>query len=156
MLRHPALHRLSREHSPALTLARRLLMANDTASATVAQRTLVTWLPSLLDHFRAEEQILLPRMGAAGLTDAVTRLLAEHQALREQFAVIQHADIPPDNSESLARWQQTGALLRAHVQFEERELFPQLEQRLDANAMAVIADALAATEPALASRIMAV
>ena len=156
MLRHPALHRLSREHSPALTLARRLLMANDTASAAVAQRTLATWLPALLGHFRAEEQILLPRMRAAGLTDAVTRLLAEHHALREQFAAIRQSDIPADDSASLARWQQTGALLRAHVQFEERELFPQLEQRLDANAMAVIADALAAAEPALASSAKAV
>lgn len=151
MLRHPSLHRLSREHSPALTLARRLLLANDDASASVARNTLAAWLPALLAHFRAEERILLPRMRALGLSDAVTRLLAEHHALREQFAMILHGDIPADDAVALSRWQQTGALLRAHVQFEERELFPQLEQRLDDSAMDAIADALAAAELALAS-----
>ena len=150
MLRHPALHRLSREHSPALTLARRLLLANDAASATAARKCLATWLPALLAHFRAEEQVLLPRMRAVGLSDAVTRLLAEHQALRGQFAVILQSTITVEDTALLSHWQQTGALLRAHVQFEERELFPQLEQRLDANAMAAIAAALATAELAAA------
>lgn len=124
MRRHILLQPLSRDHHQTLRLARQLQHESDIdtlACAVKAQQT------NLLDHFIEEERFF------ADLTDSlcdlrVPRLLQqmydEHVALRERLAVLA-VDSP---TAPVRDYQDLGRLLAEHVAFEERQLFPALQQ----------------------------
>ncbi|GAB4223410.1 MAG: hypothetical protein Kow0062_23500 [Acidobacteriota bacterium] len=93
----------------------------------------------LLPHFEIEERYLLVALDQAGakvLSDAVR---AQHARLRELVAA---------GSRSREHLREFGELLRDHVRFEERRLFPAAEQRLDEHQLAQVARASAALETA--------
>ncbi|NQD38481.1 hemerythrin domain-containing protein [Permianibacter sp. IMCC34836] len=143
MRRHPALHRLSREHSPALTLARRLLQADAPASIAVAQDALRRWHRDLLQHFADEESVLLPLLVQLQESADGLRLQQDHVALRQALANC--ADAATTDPATGVSCRALGEQLRAHVHFEERQLFPLLEQRLTAGQWQAVAAALATT-----------
>lgn len=126
MKRSPALLKLSREHHTALSLALRIEKATDAA----AQDILLATLPGLFrgelePHFQEEEKALLPQLAQAGEAALVARTLEEHRQIRDLVGRMvdgDHASLPA-----------FGALLRAHVRFEERELFVVAQQVLPAN-----------------------
>ena len=123
MKRSPALLKLSREHHTALSLALRI-ERGDNAVALLAD------LPGIFSnelepHFEEEEKTLLPRLQAAGEEALVGRTLADHKQLRLLVAQIAGGDA--------ASLQPFGELLRAHVRFEERELFVVAERVLPAD-----------------------
>ena len=74
----------------------------------------------LTPHFQIEEDLLLPALNAAGKGSLVERTFGEHaelaRLLEQAEQGISHA--------ALARF---GHLLKSHVRFEERELFPEAE-----------------------------
>jgi hemerythrin-like domain-containing protein len=74
----------------------------------------------LKPHFQIEEDLLLPGLDAAGKGSLVERTLGEHaelaRLLEQAERGISHA--------ALARF---AHLLKSHVRFEERELFPAAE-----------------------------
>jgi hypothetical protein len=120
MKRRPALRQLSREHHGALVLALRITKAGD---ATAVARLMATvpdvFARELEPHFRDEETNLLPGLAAAGAHALVRRTLAEHQLLRGLADRIAAGDVT-----CLAEFAHA---LRAHVRFEEHELFETAE-----------------------------
>lgn len=125
MKRSGALVPLSREHHEALVLARRACEPGRPGAepAALRQHLLQRWGGHFEPHFAAEEQVLLPALAQAGCTDAAARSLREHARLRALVERLREGDLA-----CLPEW---GAAMRAHVQWEERELFPLAERVLD-------------------------
>ncbi len=83
-------------------------------------------------HFALEESLLLPALapGERGAS-LVERVLADHSFLRDEAEQLRLARTAP----SAEQLHSLGARLRAHVQLEERELFPYLEESLDGRTL---------------------
>ncbi len=107
MKRHPALEPFSRDHNDGLILARSL-MTGETDAPRLAQ---AAWDGELRDHFKEEERLLGPLLSETSLET----LLREH---REIEAMIESL---PEGSAAL------GEALEAHIRWEERVLFPEIE-----------------------------
>lgn len=126
MKRSTALQPLSREHHTALTLAKaceRAAQSHDEGLvAKTCQRVIRAFSAELEPHFQVEEQSLLPLLRSAENRSLVQRTLADHQQLRALLD-----DLRRNDSEALGSF---GKGLSAHVRFEERELFPVIENLL--------------------------
>ena len=126
MKRSTALQPLSREHHTALTLAKaceRAAQSRDEGLvAKTCQRVIRAFSDELEPHFQVEEQSLLPLLRSAGTRLLVQRTLADHQQLRALLD-----DLRWNDREALGSF---GKGLSAHVRFEERELFPVIENLL--------------------------
>jgi hemerythrin-like domain-containing protein len=129
------LRELSDEHHTGLVLARRCKQAARDAADRSLRRDwneLRVELERQLDpHFAIEERILLPALEALEEGALASRIREEHQALRELRA-------SDPTRESLAR---LGALLEAHIRFEEREVFERTQSRLPEAVREAIAEA---------------
>lgn len=123
MPRTGALLSLSREHHTSLVLARAARKAaesNDAATCVVAvQRIEAHWQDVLVTHF-AQEEALLQLAEDTLEPEIITRILAEHEELR--MLACESCALDP-----AARLRRFGDLLAAHVRYEERVLFPQLQ-----------------------------
>lgn len=120
---------LSREHHSSLVMARdaRRAAANRQDVAAVAAmlaRAESHWRTLLAGHFDREEQ-LMRSMESALDPEAVARVLAEHVELRMLAS-------GPSALDPIARLARFGDLLAAHVRYEERVVFPQVQLHLDA------------------------
>lgn len=79
-------------------------------------------------HFALEESLLLPALPPGERGRLLSeRVLADHRYLRYAAEQLRLGGAQPTTE----RLHSLGARLRAHVQLEERELFPYLEQSLD-------------------------
>jgi hemerythrin-like domain-containing protein len=125
---------LSREHHEALVLARRACEPHrpQAQAAQLLPHVLRRWAEHFEPHFQREERVLFPALREAGAAAAAEEALAQHAALRALVARLQS-----DGAQALPAW---GDALREHVQWEERQLFPLAERRLD---LPTLADALA-------------
>lgn len=130
MKRHPALHSLSSEHHQALVLALRISKAAGKVEETSALLASVPpfFHAQLAPHFAAEERELFPALNAAGHGALVARTVAEHEEMRALLRQIEAEDGSVDTK--VAALQAFGALLKAHVQFEEKALFVAYEGTL--------------------------
>jgi len=130
MKRHPALAALSSDHHQALVLARRIerACAERKVDAALASEVAERYREELLPHFSIEERWLLPALEAVGEHVLVAHTLQDHRT----FATLAQRLNDP---ESLCRF---GTLLKAHVRFEERELFTVAQSRLEEAALAQI------------------
>ncbi len=138
MKRHVGLHALSQHHHFALTQALLMRRAAQvpaarraTALRQAAQAFLRFWKKTGQQHFREEEEILLPAYARHTRLDQappVMRMLAEHARIRAQVQQLEASlEAGPVTEEALA------ALARAlhdHVRFEENEVFPRIESAL--------------------------
>jgi hemerythrin-like domain-containing protein len=126
MKRSPALQPLSREHHTALSLANSCARAAKSGDAGLinvsCQRAINLYKDELETHFKIEEETLLPLLTSADTQILVQRTLLEHQMLRGLLEGLQQNDV-----EALHNF---GKYLAAHVRFEERALFPVLENFL--------------------------
>ncbi len=124
MNRDVRLRGLSSEHHHALRLARSLLQAatHGALEARDVRRTRDSYDRELLPHFRVEEEVLLPALSLVGEAALVIRTWEEHQRLA---AYLERAEAGHPSA-----LEHFGALLDAHVRFEERELFPTCEAKL--------------------------
>ena len=123
MPRTGALLSLSREHHSSLVLARAIRQAAESgdneAFLAMMQRIEEHWRTVLCEHFAREEQLL--RLAAGGVdAESTDRILVEHEELRMLACGPCELDLP-------ARLHRFGELLGAHVRYEERVLFPQLQ-----------------------------
>lgn len=125
MKRHPALAVLSRDHHHTLVLARRLREATPATAAEQARKLVSHWDSEERDHFRLEEEILLPRYAAYASPEhpMIVRMLVDHVLIRRDVALI--GDGAP-----LELLHELGARLAAHVRLEEREIFPLIESAI--------------------------
>ena len=142
MKRVEALRPLSREHLVALIAAKKLRDATDPAEATEA--FLAFWRDDGRRHFRVEEEVLLPVWALHAEIDrpGVERMLAEHLAIRRSALRLATGEA------SLEELHELGRLLHDHVRFEERQLFPIVEDALDADALDHLAAAIDEAEAA--------
>lgn len=121
MKRHPALEPFSRDHNTALILARRLTLASveDAESRLKAARSFTDrWKSELKDHFDEEERLLGPLASA----ECFERLKREHGEIEEHANALSAGDLTP------VRLNRCGEALDAHIRWEERSFFPEIER----------------------------
>jgi len=140
MKRAEALQPLSREHLKSLLAAKRLRDATDAAKA--GQDFLDFWEKEGKHHFRVEEEVLLPGWALHCPVErvAVARMLEEHLTIRRVALRVAAEEA------SLEELQDLGRLLDDHVRFEERELFPMVEEALAPEDLDRLAEAIARAE----------
>jgi hypothetical protein len=138
MKRAEALRPLSREHLVALLAAKKVREAETLSAATSA--FLEFWEAEGRQHFRVEEEVLLPTWAVHAEVDeeGVKRLLDEHLAIRRGALRLAAGDA------SLEEARRLGTLLHDHVRFEERQLFPKVEEALDPESLDRLAAAIEA------------
>ncbi|MCO4764211.1 MAG: hemerythrin domain-containing protein [Myxococcales bacterium] len=139
MKRHVALQNLSSDHHKALRLARDLEEAGR-AGRREASRTLsqlqTTWNAEVIGHLAWEER-WFGRIIAG--TVEHEQLLSEHWNLRKHVdAVLQS---PPTDGSLHYRLGHIGALLRAHIRWEERILMPLVERTASKEDLAQMLEA---------------
>ena len=137
MKRSDAIRSLSQDHQHALAVALSLRRAEDADEA--ARVFLRFWEAEGRDHFRVEEETLLPMWGRLGTVDdaMAARLAREHLAIRTRALSLQAR---PELDEA----RELGRELADHVRFEERELFNAIERDLGDAKLAELATAVEA------------
>ncbi len=142
MKRAEALRPLSREHLAALIAAKKLREAESPSAA--GREFLDFWHGDGVRHFRVEEEVLLPSWAAHAEVDrdGARRMLDEHLTIRREALRLEAGEATLEEAQAL------GQLLHDHVRFEERQLFPMVEEALDAASLARLAAAIEAAERA--------
>jgi hemerythrin-like domain-containing protein len=130
MKRSAELRELSVQHHSGLIEARRLRLAAASKEPLPEAVSLFlnAWAREIQPHFRLEEELLLPEL-ARRLDPAdplIVRTLTEHVALRR--AVRELARAAEEQQREVAGW--IGQALDDHIRFEERVLFPAVEEAL--------------------------
>jgi quercetin dioxygenase-like cupin family protein len=133
---------LSHHHHDALVAARRLRSGADESEPRAhAAAFLAFFATTGVAHFREEEELLFPRVvDASEAHELVVQALLEHQGLHA--AVIELGDaIEDDRSESALceLMRELATLLESHVRFEERRLFPLIEELLTDETLSALA-----------------
>lgn len=142
MKRAEALRPLSREHLRALLVARSLKASEDVEAARV--EFLEFWLGEGQIHFRVEEEVMLPVWSRWCDVDraGVRRMLEEHLSIRADALRMEEGSV------NLQHVRQLGHLLHDHVRFEERQLFPMIEDALTDEQLEKLAAAIEEAESA--------
>lgn len=147
MKRSAALAPLSRDHHHALVIASALTRAGDATARSSAMLFADFIAEHESRHFALEESLLLPALPAGERgRELAERVRDDHRYLCEAARQLREEQLQPDAE--LAR--RIGARLRAHVQLEERELFPYIETSLDSASLERIGAELEARPPSTA------
>jgi iron-sulfur cluster repair protein YtfE (RIC family) len=138
MKRSTELAVLSREHHIALELALRLRRATTDQAHRLAADAIAFWHRESVEHFRLEEEVLLPSLAChAGNDDPdIERTLSDHAQLRVRFGRLEGGAVDTDALQAL------GEALADHVRFEERVLFPRVEAMLGPDELARVGQQL--------------
>lgn len=130
MKRANYLRDLSSEHHQALGLARQIIRSyTDGADIqSMIDKVKNNFNTEIVPHFVHEEETVLPELSRLGKHDLVDRTLQEHSQMRNLIA---------DLHEPLALLQ-FAEILKAHVRFEERILFPTCQEIFDDEAILTI------------------
>ncbi|WP_040983428.1 hemerythrin domain-containing protein [Oceanobacillus jeddahense] len=128
--RHDALKPLSHHHHHALVQAMELKRAgteNTDKSLGESIRGLIDyWEKDAIPHFRDEEEVLLPlyEVYAEQIeTELIKEMLYQHIQIRSLvYAIRKNREDPYEKMHRL------GELLESNVRFEEREIFPLIEE----------------------------
>jgi hemerythrin-like domain-containing protein len=142
--RSDALAPLTRDHHHALVIA----MALSRATGGTARSSGLLFADFISEHearhFAVEESILLPALPAGERSATLAaRIRDDHRHLRAMAQELGEGR----GQATVELVRALGARLRAHVQLEERELFPCLEQALDPAALERIGSELRAALP---------
>ena len=139
MKRSDALAQLSRDHHHGLVIAQRLKRTTETTAVAARDGFLTYWDHEGHDHFRIEEDVLLPAFARHHPpTDAaVVRVLTDHIDLRRRAA-----DLTTAPHTTPADLHELGDRLAAHIRHEERVLFPLIEAALPQNELIALAAAI--------------
>jgi hypothetical protein len=142
MKRHPALALLSRGHQHTLAVAQRLRRATPDTAAQAVAAFLAVWELEERQHFRLEEEVLLPSF--AGHSDPehplILRVLVDH--LRIRCAADRLA-----TGRSVSTLHALGETLASHVHLEEHELFPLIEKDIPEADLSVLGARLRSDSP---------
>ncbi len=141
MKRSEALAHLSRDHHHGLVVAQRLRRAKPETAAAARDVFLEFWTTEGHEHFKAEEELLLPAFARhePPTHDAVVRVLTDHVELRRRAA-----DLADDHAPSCDDLRALGERLNDHIRHEERVLFPLIEAALSTEELVSLAVAFAA------------
>lgn len=137
MKRSDALAPLSRQHHQGLFAALKLKRADAAAAAEARAAFVEFWEREGRDHFRVEEELLLPAYARHGDHDhpAVVRVLVEHVDLRRRGE-----DVAASTELDPGELRELGERLERHIRHEERVLFPLIEAALPEDELARLAD----------------
>jgi len=141
MKRSAELAPLSRDHHQALEVALRLRRVTEGNLEDTTGRFLAFWRRQGEHHFVIEERLVLPALSHDDVewAEATQRVREDHAEIRARAAEL--ARVP-----SVLRARRLGELLGAHVRYEERQLFPLLEERLARDALVALGEALMSAE----------
>jgi len=118
------------------------------ALEAVLRKFLRFWKKTGQQHFREEEEVLLPawsRHVRVEQEPLLVRLLAEHAQIRAQIADLEAALESEQPIEKAAA--ELARLLHDHVRFEENEVFPRAEQLLSEKELATLGRSLSWLHP---------
>ena len=127
MKRVPALVPLSHDHHDGLMRAFRLRRALESGRRALQDQVALLGAfleSSLIPHFRAEEEVLFPRVRALLADDApLDARIAEHREIESRIRLLALSRGPyaPEDVEALAD------LLERHIRAEERQLFQECQ-----------------------------
>ncbi len=124
MKRHKALSLLSSDHHHGLRFAKKLRSANDDTDSAVKKifNEFTTFYKSqLLNHFEEEEKYLAPALENNPL---ILKMFNDHKKMNEMFGSLSKS------SNLKVELYSFGKFLEGHIRFEERELFPMIENTL--------------------------
>ena len=128
--RHDSLIPLTHDHHHALARTRNLRMAGGGEAKDLlqqSQRFLAFFSEDTLRHFREEEEIVFPlaiedQRGSNLLSRAVTEHIQIHALVARLAIEVDEGRVRGSSALGLAE------AVEAHIRFEERELFPLLEE----------------------------
>lgn len=137
MKRHQALQQLSRDHHDALVVAHRLKRLDYTNAEDARNAFLEYWKNEGREHFRQEEEILLPTLTryVDSSTPIISQVLSDHSRIGRLATEISKAS-------RLEQLRALGLELEQHVRKEERELFPLIERAIPDRELAELASRL--------------
>ncbi|WP_117149402.1 hemerythrin domain-containing protein [Paraliobacillus zengyii] len=131
MKRHEALHPLTHHHHHTLIMAQQLKKADESASIQEMTRQVIDfWKNDGEDHFRDEEEVLLPLYAQYESVDqdCIRDMLIEHVQIR---SLVQQIRL--NNKPRRELFPELGQLLEKHVRLEERVIFPMIEKAVPEN-----------------------
>lgn len=126
MKRTQALETLSWEHHDGLVVSLRVKKGLEKGAdpVTIQQYALHIAEPGLLNHFRQEEEALFPHLAKInGGKKLLDRTAKEHKEMLQNVKEIKN---PGDNLTQILK--KFSELLNDHIRYEERELFPFIEE----------------------------
>jgi hemerythrin-like domain-containing protein len=143
MKRSEALRTLSHQHHQGLFAALQLKRADRETAADAREAFIDFFEREGARHFRIEEELLLPAFARhAGCDEpAIVRLLTEHVELRRRGQDLE-AEADPDEG----ALRELGERLERHIRFEERVLFPMIEDALPPDELERLAAAIERAE----------
>ncbi|MDX9749618.1 MAG: hemerythrin domain-containing protein [Flavobacteriales bacterium] len=124
--RHPLLGPLSQEHHHGLLLCWRIRrdLVEHTDHGRVLEECRAFFRSDLLPHFAVEEEVVFPVLG--GAHPLVHRAITEHRRLARLFRQ------EGDPQTTLSRIEDE---LEAHIRFEERRLYPAVQEHATAEEL---------------------
>jgi hemerythrin-like domain-containing protein len=128
------LYVLSHEHHQGLIFAVRLKKAEKADSDTLKDYIKDFWETSLESHFDSEEKLFIDAIGNMELKN---RFLSEHIKIRTLQKEIEISD-----NNVVERAKRFGLLINDHIRFEERILFPWLQENLTTDELKFIGSSL--------------
>lgn len=138
MLRDPSLIPLSHQHQHGLALTvliDRGLKADPTKKKALELSRKVARMAEieLLGHFQVEEEVLFPSIRSRLDSDQVVDdLIAQHRDLEKLVGRLAAAT----DSDRIPLLQEFSKLLHRHIRIEERQLFQEVQAKLDASQLA--------------------
>ncbi len=137
MKRSKYLETLSWEHHNGLVLSYRLKkgMELNVPIEELKNYLLYLWTNSVSHHFKHEEQHLAVMNEKIKDRELLDRMLKEH---REFYRLIESLSGETDDNNKKKLIEEFTANLEAHIRFEERELFPFIEQHFPESKLASI------------------
>ncbi|PAV31053.1 hypothetical protein CIL05_03520 [Virgibacillus profundi] len=140
MKRHESLQPLSRHHMIGLHVALKLKRAGKEESRLtieeIIQDTMDFWNPDGQNHFREEEEILLPAYAQYAEIEQpeIIEMLLEHVKIRSKIeGVLKSKEI------NIELMHEVGSLLESHIRKEERVIFPMIEKVLPEDKLVELA-----------------
>lgn len=136
--RNKNLYVFSHEHHHGLVFAVRLKKASQTNSETLKKYVLHFWNTALDAHFKNEEELFLHLLTNK---DIKTQFLREHKLINSLINDIQSA-----NEDFIQKARELSDQLKLHIKFEEKVLFPWLQDNLSPDELYQIGESLKSIE----------
>lgn len=110
---------LSREHHHGLVLCRKIRaeINKETDLVNIESFVDLFYIKNLMPHFQLEEQVIFPVLGAEH--DLIKQAIEEHIKLHKLFQT---------KKKTVKTFELIERTLEEHIRFEERVLFPKIEE----------------------------